>query len=936
MQNFESKQKLTSDTLLPAQNISVMKIQDGQSVAEVIQNLQDDPNVEYVQPNFIYTMQIANPNDTFFASDQRWLKNIGQTIQSVVGTSWADIERSKAMDVRSGNSNQDTTGTIVAIIDDGLWYTHPEFNGQLWNWSSCLSSVGTPLGNCSYGYDVVDSDTDPLSHGTDTHGTHIAWIIWAKMNNSAGTVGVSPGSKIMGIRAGNAGTLTTADVVVAISFATHNGARIINASRWGTGSTCDIAYDISLYQAIRDFPWLFISSAGNAGHQHNNSWYGFPADYNKDTSCWSGLNNMITVAASTSNDGKANFSDYGANINLAAPWVSIASTIFTWEYAYMDGTSMATPFVAAVTSLARSMRPELSYLDIKSAIINQAESISAMSGYLSWGKRLNAFQTLQYLYQVQIGWLSGYIGTWVGNAFVSGAYISGTKVYFQRNKSYYTGTLSGYYISITLSGQSFLETGSATTWLIISLSGDGKYIFSVWPLLTGGATGNTLAQMFWLDNVIPQSVSLQAPTNNQIRGYQPMQFSWSPSNEDALTYFYEIILSWSTIPSLSWSTQTTGIILNDTISNGIYYWNVRPQDSAGHVWLRSTTGMFLINAPDVFAFSAQTEKNLSTDYQSNEITVSGLITWTQIDIIGGTYAISGWAYTWSVGQVVNGDKVQITLTSSPSYSTTTTATLTIWWRTGVFSITTKANPGGWGGGWWGGGGAVTPTCSSLNLRCVNNVYILKTWANCQWGSLGQSCAAATTGTTGSTTPIMYLFDTPSKSTISNSPFSTELTDAYIYAYDIGITTVPNIEQADITGTLLRKHLAKMISNFAIHILHKSPNTWMLCNFDDMWNEKLEMIFYAKLACQLGLMWRSNGNIQKDFYPNGEVTRAQFGTVLSRALRWDKYNNDGAEYFTEHLNALNQIAIMKNINDPFNLEIRWYVMLMMMRTDELIQ
>lgn len=64
---------------------------------------------------------------------------------------------------------------------------------------------------------------------------------------------------------------------------------------------------------------------------------------------------------------------------------------------------MATPFVTAVASLARSMRPELSYIDIKNAIINQAESIAALSGFVAGNKRLNAFQTLQYLYQAQIG-----------------------------------------------------------------------------------------------------------------------------------------------------------------------------------------------------------------------------------------------------------------------------------------------------------------------------------------------------------------------------------------------------------------------------------------------------------------------------------------------------------------------------------------------------
>jgi hypothetical protein len=61
---------------------------------------------------------------------------------------------------------------------------------------------------------------------------------------------------------------------------------------------------------------------------------------------------------------------------------------------------------------------------------------------------------------------------------------------------------------------------------------------------------------------------------------------------------------------------------------------------------------------------------------------------------------------------------------------------------------------------------------------------------------------------------------------------------------------------------------------------------------------------------------------KTFTPNNEVNRAQFGTVLSRALRGDKYNGaDAANYFIKHLEALNKTGIMKNISDPLNLELR---------------
>ena len=81
------------------------------------------------------------------------------------------------MDIWSGDSNTNTTGTLVAIVDDGLRYNHPDINEQLRDGTYCLSNNGTNLGNCLYGYDFVNTDTSPLPYGDDTHGTHVAGII---------------------------------------------------------------------------------------------------------------------------------------------------------------------------------------------------------------------------------------------------------------------------------------------------------------------------------------------------------------------------------------------------------------------------------------------------------------------------------------------------------------------------------------------------------------------------------------------------------------------------------------------------------------------------------------------------------------------------------------------------------------------------------------
>ena len=96
---------------------------------------------------------------------------------------------------------------------------------------------------------------------------------------------------------------------------------------------------------------------------------------------------------------------------------------------------------------------------------------------------------------------------------------------------------------------------------------------------------------------------------------------------------------------------------------------------------------------------------------------------------------------------------------------------------------------------------------------------------------------------------------------------------------------------------------------------------MKCNFSDMDIENTEMKFYSKLACQLGLMGLDANGLQvSTFSPNDEVTRAQFGTVLSRTLRGNQYNG-GEPFYIFHLNALQKAVIMKQIDTPENKELR---------------
>ena len=177
---------------------------------------------------------------------------------------------------------------------------------------------------------------------------------------------------------------------------------------------------------------------------------------------------------------------------------------------------------------------------------------------------------------------------------------------------------------------------------------------------------------------------------------------------------------------------------------------------------------------------------------------------------------------------------------------------------------------------------------------------------------------------------------PSSGSPSCIAYSNELNAAYGFAWDNGITTIRDCRQADLEGKLLRSHMAKMMSEYAMNVLKKIPDSTKTCVFVDMGSQSNEMQTYATLACQLWLMWyESDGQTQsRMFNPNQFVDRAQFGTILSRLLWWDE-NAIGYPYYKHHLTALQDAGIMKNISAPLVPELRGYVMLMLMRAAAIV-
>ena len=320
----------------------------------IIEEYNRDPNVVYVEPNYVYHSYVI-PNDLEF-TEQWALHNTGQD----GGTPDADIDAPEAWDIETGSPD-----VVIAIVDTGVDYNHEDLADNIW-----YDNQGNP------GYDFVNDDNDPSDdYG---HGTHCAGIAAAVTNNGEGIAGVCWNCKIMPIKSlNNKGGGYNDDLAEGILYAADNDADIISMS-WGGNSYSNLIRDALDHANSKGV--VLVASAGN-GFNHIKS---YPAGYD----------NVIAVAATDNNDNKADFSNYGYWIDVAAPGVHIYSSLpRPYIYGWMDGTSMACPHVAGLAALLLSKNECINLPGmVKTLIVNTADPISS-DEYIGGG-RINAYQAL--------------------------------------------------------------------------------------------------------------------------------------------------------------------------------------------------------------------------------------------------------------------------------------------------------------------------------------------------------------------------------------------------------------------------------------------------------------------------------------------------------------------------------------------------------------
>jgi subtilisin family serine protease len=343
--------------------------------------------VAYAEPNYLVTTGVTFPNDPSFA-DLWGLHNLGQN----GGTPDADIDAPEAWDFVTGSP-----GVVVAVLDTGIAYTHPDLTANMFrNEAECIANgvdddLNGYIDDC-HGIDTANGDSNPLDD--NQHGTHVAGSIGATGNNGVGVAGVNWQVKLMPCKfLGANGVGDTADAITCLEYVAAMKDRAVNPvnviatnNSWG-----GIEFSQALYDAVevqRQKGILFIAAAGNGGDDN----VGDDNDTTPDYPAALDLPNVIAVAATTRNDGRPSFSNYGRRtVQLGAPGSEILSTGLANGYATLNGTSMASPHVAGVAALLEAQNPSRDWRAIRNLILSGGDTTGAMTGVTVTGKRLNAF-----------------------------------------------------------------------------------------------------------------------------------------------------------------------------------------------------------------------------------------------------------------------------------------------------------------------------------------------------------------------------------------------------------------------------------------------------------------------------------------------------------------------------------------------------------------
>jgi subtilisin family serine protease len=353
----------------------VLKVPPGQ-VMRVVEMLQHLPVVRYAEPDFRQFLSGA-PNDPSFP--QQWaFHNTGQTVDGVTGTSGADEGTLRAWNVTQGSAS-----AVVAVVDTGIDYSHPDLAANIWSNPGGIN--GCAAG--THGFNVLTNVCDPMDDDTvyDGHGTHVAGIIGAVGNNGIGVAGVNWKTSLLGVKWVDAnGNGFTSDLIAALDWVVQAkqagvNIRVVNDSQTWAGTAASQALSDEI-DVLGSNDMLFVTAAGNTA-QDNDTTPRYPCVYDRP--------NQLCAAASDQNDKLWSSSDFGVQtVDLAAPGVNILSTLRNGAYGFISGCSMSAAQVSGAAALVLSTGYQ-SVSTLKATLLNAVDPLPAFASTTRTGGRLD-------------------------------------------------------------------------------------------------------------------------------------------------------------------------------------------------------------------------------------------------------------------------------------------------------------------------------------------------------------------------------------------------------------------------------------------------------------------------------------------------------------------------------------------------------------------
>ncbi len=340
--------------------------------------------IESIDRNYIFQAS-QKSNDTYYS--KLWaIENNGQKVNNKSGTKDADMDIDEAWNISKGSHD-----VVAAVLDTGVDYSHNDLADNMWS------------GNSHHGYDFAgdnDGNNDnnpmpdtPYDEKGHYHGTHVAGIIGAVGDNDLGVSGIAQNVQIMAVKVFRPnGYGYSSDILEGLDYVAQqkdNGVNIVsvNAS-YGGGGGQDGDSTSKAIEKLGEKGIVFCAAAGNDGKDIDND-PTYPASYS--------AKNIITVAASDQDDKLASFSNYGKkSVDVAAPGTNILSTYPDNQYAYLQGTSMATPYITGLVTLEAALSPDSSADDRIKAIEEGVDVKNALNKIGTSG-RANALSTLNKL-----------------------------------------------------------------------------------------------------------------------------------------------------------------------------------------------------------------------------------------------------------------------------------------------------------------------------------------------------------------------------------------------------------------------------------------------------------------------------------------------------------------------------------------------------------